>query len=159
MSYRDWRPTGRVYLWRYRDSRSFRGWHLTADKAGGESLLALFSAFAAEEISASRIMPLSDPTPAILQVPNFHGGLAEWYAPSNWRISFHPAASDAELWLFPPDKGAARLDLGSDCLKILASHVADLMTGGGDDSMGGEAKESAAECSDLWFWWQPRQAR
>jgi len=156
MSIRDWRSAGKLYLWRYPGNpRQYSGWHCTADKSGGEALLELLGAFGAEESIVSRVLPLAVPTREILEVPNFEGGRAPCAAHTQWRISFHPGATDARLWRFPSSEALAHLELGLEQLPRLAAGVRELMSGGGDCCIGQDSKQSVAECSDLWFWWQP----
>ena len=60
---------GAVYLWTYvESSRSYEGWHLTADAAGCQSLLAAIDALAT---TGSMAIPTLPPTAAILSVPNY----------------------------------------------------------------------------------------
>jgi hypothetical protein len=153
-----WRPGGRVYLWRYRDNtQNYPGWHLSADREGGLSLLALLALFEVTAESAHSTVPLSEPTPDVLTVPNNQDGRARVWAPTKWRIAYEPQAPD--LWVFPHSTDPAILTLGSTYLPLLVRGVSDLTSGSGDYCIASEFREAPAESRELWFWWSLRRGR
>ena len=142
-----WKQTGNVSLWRYTgNERNYPGWHLTADTAGCESLIALLDALAADGIPASRAVEITPPSKAQLGVPNNKSGSAAWRSPSKLRVTF---SSDPADWSFPPDLEPAVLAVGSDRLAELREGISGIPHGRGDYSIGSAGNGS----SRLWFWW------
>ena len=142
-----WKQTGNVSLWYYTENEhNYPGWHLTADAAGCESLIALLDALAADGIPAFRAVEIKPPSKAQLGVPNNKGGLAAWRSPSKLRVTF---SSDPTEWSFPPDLEPAVLTIGSDWLAPLREGVSGIPHGCGDYSIGSAGNGS----SRLWFWW------
>jgi hypothetical protein len=142
-----WKQSGKVSLWYYTENeRSFPGWHLTADRVGCESLIALLDALAAEGIAASRLVEVRPPSKAQLGIPNNKSGLAAWKAPNKLRIAF---SENPQEWSFPLDLDPAVLTIGSDWLAPLREGISGIPHGHGDYSIGPTGKGSPG----LWFWW------
>ena len=142
-----WKQSGNISLWYYTENEhNFPGWHLTADPAGCESLIALLDALAADGVIASRSVEITPPSRAQLGVPNNKSGLAAWQAPGKLRIAFSDNPAD---WSFPLDLDPAVLTIGSDWLAPLREGISGITQGRGDYSIGGAGKGS----SRLWFWW------
>ena len=144
---RSWNQTGNVSLWYYTENeRNYPGWHLTADAAGCESLIALLDALAVDGIPAFRAVEIKPPSKAQLGVPNNKGGLADWRSPSKLRVTF---SGDPAEWSFPPDLEPAVLTIGSDWLAPLREGISGIPRGQGDQSIGSAGNGN----SRLWFWW------
>lgn len=142
-----WKQSGNVSLWYYTgNERNYPGWHLTADAAGCDSLIALIDALAAYGCAAARSVEIRPPSSAQLKVPNNKSGLAAWQAPSKLRIAF---SEDPELWSFPLVLEPAALILGSDWLAPLRDGISGIARGRGDYSIGVAGNGSWR----LWFWW------
>ncbi|RAP57337.1 hypothetical protein [Oleiagrimonas sp. MCCC 1A03011] len=142
-----WKQSGNVSLWYYTENeRNYPGWHLTADAAGCESLVALLDALAADGTPASRAVKITPPSKAQLGVPNNKSGLAAWRAPSKLRLAFSGNPAD---WSFPPDLDPALLTIGADWLTPLHEGISGIPHGRGDYSIGPTGKGSFR----LWFWW------
>ena len=141
-----WKQSGSVSLWYYTENeRNYPGWHLTADAAGCESLIALIDLFATGT-PASRAVDITPPSEAQLGVPNNKSGLAAWRAPSKLRVAFSNNPAD---WSFPPELDPAVLTIGSDWLAPLREGISGIPHGRGDYSIGPSGKGG----SRLWFWW------
>lgn len=142
-----WKQSGNASLWYYTENeRNYPGWHLTADAAGCDSLVALLDVLAADGNGAFRIVEIRPPSNAQLKVPNNKSGLAAWQAPSKLRIAF---SDDPAEWSFPLGLEPASLTLGSDWLTPLRDGISGIPRGRGDYSIGRIGKGSAK----LWFWW------
>lgn len=142
-----WKQSGNVSLWYYTENeRNYPGWHLTADAAGCDSLVALIDVLAADGCAASRVVEIRPPSSAQLKVPNNKSGLAAWQAPGKLRIAF---SEDPAQWSFPLGLEPAVLTLGSDWLAPLRDGVSGIARGRGDYSIGLAGNGS----SRLWFWW------
>jgi hypothetical protein len=135
-------------LWRYTENvRNFRGWHLTADSVGCESLIALVDALAADAGQISRVFEVSPPTERALRVPNNRSGTAAWLTPAKLRIT---NSDDPEHWRFTDALDTAELVLGADWLPRLRAGIAGIEEGLGDYSIGDHSKGNMP----LWFWWR-----
>jgi hypothetical protein len=142
-----WKQSGNVSLWYYTENeRNFPGWHLTADDAGCESLIALLDSFAAEGTPTSRAVGITPPSKAQLGVPNNRAGLAAWRSPHKLRLAFSDYAAQ---WSFPLGQDPAVLTIGSDWLAPLREGISGIPHGRGDYSIGYPGKSSPG----LWFWW------
>jgi len=142
-----WKQSGNAFLWYYTENeRNYPGWHLTADFAGCQSLIALLDAFATDGRAASRTVEIKPPSRAQLGVPNNKSGLAAWQAPSKLRIVFSDNPAE---WSLPLDLDPAVLTIGSDWLAPLREGISGIPHGHGDYSIGPTDKGS----SRLWFWW------
>lgn len=142
-----WKPSGKVSLWYYTENeRNYPGWHLTADAAGCDSLIALIDALAADGCAASRVVEIRPPSSAQLKVPNNKSGLAAWQAPDKFRIAFSDEPAE---WSFPLGLEPAVLTVGSDWLAPLRDGISGIARGRGDYSIGLAGSGS----SRLWFWW------
>jgi hypothetical protein len=145
-----WKQQGVVRLWRYTEfKQKFGGWHLTADDAGVASLLALLPLLtdAPEEYRSVAVTP---PTAAVLRVPNYSQGLAQWTAPAKWHIRASPALN---TWLFPAGD-PADLTFGVGYLAQLTAALQGIPRGEGDFCVSKPKHGSLP----LWFWWHPNAA-
>jgi hypothetical protein len=141
-----WKQNGAVSIWRYTEfEKKFGGWHLSADDAGVESLLQLFTALQSEP-GAHRTVAITPPSKRLLKVPNYQQGRAKWIAPSKLQLRF---SSAPETWELPGDLEPARLSVGASYLPELVTAVKGIPRGEGDFSMGSRDGESLR----LWFWW------
>lgn len=140
-----WKQSGRISLWRYTENeRNFPGWHLSADAAGCQSLLALLEALAADR-AGFRTVAITVPTKPQLCVPNNKGGQAAWLAPNKLRVTFSPAP---EEWCFPSTLDPAAITVGSAWVGRLQEGITGILKGQGDYSIGGDRGSLP-----LWFWW------
>lgn len=109
----DWKRSGRIWLWRYAErNRNYLGWHLSADSAGRDALIALVDACAADGIGATRVMSIDglDATNRWMPVRN----VGKIVTPKTWRITI---AND-DAWRFPEMDEHAELHVGK---KLVAS--------------------------------------
>ena len=136
--------SGSISLWRYRENvRNYPGWHLSADRRGGESLHALLLAL--RSTSGHRTVPITRPTAEVLSVPNNKNGTAKWIAVDKWRIEY----AEANHWAFTQKGELALLTIGTEDMADLIAGVAT-MQADGDYSIGeGESGQR------LWLWWRP----
>ena len=140
-----WKQSGRISLWRYTENeRNFPGWHINADSAGCESLLALLEVLSADG-GGSRTVAIATPTKAQLDVPNNKAGLATWVAPDKLRMTFSP---NPEEWFFSSAIDPAEITVGTSWLAPLREGIAGIPNGHGDYSIG-DRKSGLP----LWFWW------
>ncbi|MEO8366552.1 MAG: hypothetical protein ABI538_10135 [Pseudoxanthomonas sp.] len=140
-----WNQSGLVSIWRYTDNeRNYPGWHLNADGAGCQSLLALLEALASYG-TGSRSVAVTAPTKAQLRVPNNKAGLAAWVAPDRLRVTFSLAPDE---WSFPPALDPAAITFGSDWVEQLREGIAGIPQRRGDYAIG-DRKGGLP----LWFWW------
>ncbi|MCL2310132.1 MAG: hypothetical protein FWC42_07660 [Proteobacteria bacterium] len=142
-----WKQAGNVSLWYYTENEcNYPGWHLNADAAGCESLIALLDAFAADGVTASRTVAIKPPSKNQLRVPNNRYGLAAWQSPGKLRIVFSSNPTD---WSFPLSSEAAIFTVGSNWLPSLREGISGIPYGRGDYAIGPAGKGN----SRLWFWW------
>ena len=142
-----WKQQGIISLWRYTEcSRSYSGWHLSADAVGCASLLELLQTLAVSPESAYRTVHVTPPSLSNLKVPNFKS--AKWTAPIKWRISFESNEEATNLWSITPQEDSVYFTLGSARMQELVRGVTAISRGDGDYSIGGSESQSR-----LWFWW------
>jgi hypothetical protein len=141
-----WKQSGRISLWRYTENeRNYPGWHLSADVAGCQSLLALLEALATDG-GGFRTITITTPDKAQLLVPNNKSGLAAWVAPTKLQMELSPNPTE---WAFPPDMDPAAITVGSNWLAPLREGIAGIAKGRGDYAIGDRKNGSFR----LWFWW------
>jgi hypothetical protein len=141
-----WTLRGKIYLWRYEagSSRAYAGWHLTLDPAAAESVAELLRRIRQAEKLRKRTLPLTQPTPAILGVPN--NRRAKAIGALAWKLLYDPSA-DPDLWRLEGRENTAELEMGSRAFGELINGVDAIRAGEGDFSIGDPK---------LWFWWYPR---
>ncbi|WP_082143545.1 hypothetical protein [Xanthomonas sp. NCPPB 1128] len=138
-----WTQSGRISLWRYlQNERNYPGWHLNADPAGCQSLLALLDGLVADGAGFRTIL-ITAPSKAELGVPNNRRGLAAWVAPEKLRLTL---STIDDHWSFPVGAAPAALEVGSAWLAALREGVAGIARGQGDHAIGKGGHR-------LWFWW------
>lgn len=149
-----WKQKGNVYLWRYPDAyKNFPGWHLATDRIGAQSLLELIARLEKSPTPVYRTVHITEPTKAVLSVPNNRGGEASVWSPSRLKLSFDPSEEVSSLWHFLPAQDQAALSVGQLFLSRIKAGIADIMRGEGDYCIGGHKKEPKGEDTCLWFWW------
>lgn len=152
----DWKQIGDVFLWHYPGgSRNYCGWHLTADKAGANSLMSLLDAFRACSEYRRRKVRLSAPTQAMLAVPNYQ---AKHQAGAALEIKYLPGDEHSSQWKLSAEGGRVTVALGHGKLMELRQGLQDVAKGEGDYAIG-PADKADWESMCLWFWWQPKQPR
>ena len=145
-SYR-WRQRGTISLWRYLDNtRSFPGWHFSADDAGCASMLALLDALFLDPEGTTRTLQLTAPSAEVLSVPNNRRAPVE--GPASLRLSH---SVDPEVLRWTENGGRLVLEIGQARAPLLRKGVADVAAGDGDYCI-------ATVPLPLWFWWWPRAA-
>ena len=139
-----WQMRGNVYLWRYKgNARNYPGWHLTADEPGCAALLELIDLMRASQFSSEAPIPLSQPSPRELVVPN----APREHIPANSLTVYHsPTKLAADHWRLTENDSRVRLEVGHDGLSELRNGIADVARHEGDYSIGATGQE-------LWFWW------
>jgi hypothetical protein len=149
-----WKQEGNVYLWRYPDAfRNFPGWHLSADSVGAESLLELLSRLGESAVTAYRTVRITEPTRAVLSVPNNRGGNTRFWSPLRLRLVFDPSDVASTLWELRLEHGQVNLSVGEKFRSLLVAGIVDIMERKGDYSIGGHRNEPKEERTCLWFWW------
>jgi hypothetical protein len=142
-----WQQEGTISLWHYRvNTRSFRGWHLSADDAGCRSLLSLVDALVAAPPGTMRTVRLTAPSTQLLSVPNNRGSSVD--APTRLRL-LSAGANDA--WRWDLEDARLTLELGANHAFALKRGLLDIAAGNGDYNM---APNNNAD--PLWFWWWAR---
>ncbi len=143
MTVNDWKQTGNIYLWRYKDdAKRFSGWHMTADDEGARSLARLVDLFLASGTDAKRTIRLTIPTDRELRVPNFNRK-----ADPAEKLVLESVAGDDSLWSLTGGDKKATLRVGRSHLPGLRRGMEDIEKGKGDYCIGEEGQE-------LWFWWR-----
>jgi len=138
-----WKQSGRISLWRYEpNDRNFLGWHLNADAAGCESLLALLDELP-HGPQPYRTLAITEPTPKQLNVPRAN---ASWVAPSRLRLAW---SSGPAAWEFSAELDPATLTFGAHWLVPLRNGIAGICKGQGDYAIGTRKGIGLP----LWFWW------
>ncbi|GAA0851691.1 hypothetical protein [Microbulbifer sediminum] len=138
MHLNEWIQKGRVYIWTYEGNpKSYRGWHLTCDKDGAESLAHLVAAIADADMGKRRTVKLTRPSDAQLLVPNC-------------KFKHHSfdklVVSHGSAWLIESDAERVVLSIPSELAESLKARISGIPRGKGDISMG-------IPGSELWFWW------
>lgn len=140
----DWKQAGEIMLWRYAErNRNYSGWHITTDKLGNLSLLALIDAMTIDGPGATRSIRIAAPTEANLRVPNCP--VKAITVPSALRLSID---EDAAKWKFSGTSEYAQLHIGSTWLSLLRDGIRDIAAFAGDYSIGAGRDENQR----LWFW-------
>ena len=139
-----WKQQGSVWLWRYFENvRHYPGWHFTADRAGGRSLLALFDLLeAANDASLYRTMQVAELTPNILAVPDNRSARAT--SPVRWRLRY---AQAPEAWRFMEAGDTLELTMDAQSVHKLRESVEAVLRREGDFCIGPDTDR-------LWFWWR-----
>ncbi len=139
----DWKQTGKVFLWRYKDeSKRFSGWHITADREGARSFGSLLDAFLHSNTDARRTILLSVPTKRELRVPNCNKK-----ADPAERLVLEFVTKENSCWSLSGDDQETILRVGRSNLLNLRNGLTDIEDGKGDYCIGEEGQE-------LWFWWR-----
>src|SRR5579871_5602399 len=87
-------------MWRYEEaSRSYQGWHLSADEEGCRSLLTLLSAFTEKSSVPYRTLSLAAPSEALLEMP----GKLPWNVRSVSKLRLSQRVSNTDWHLFRAD--------------------------------------------------------
>jgi hypothetical protein len=142
---------GKIYLWTYPEGvKDYAGWHLTADAAGCQMLLATLDRVSTDE----RARPLQTfaPNVAILTVPNNRRASAQAAAAIT---VVHARDRDAAYWHLEVTAGGVALSVGTERLAALRAAVVDVSQGRGDYCLG-SAEKRAPRQERLWFWWMPK---
>jgi hypothetical protein len=139
----DWKRSGRIWLWRYVErNRNYLGWHLSADAAGRDALIALVDAFVTDGADATRAMNI-DTLDATAGGINFRQ-IGNVVTPKKWRIT---VAKD-DTWRFPETGEYAELQVGESWLPRLRKGFTDICNPIGDYCIGGSKRGNVP----LWFW-------
>ena len=140
-------PAPRVFLWRYRENRrNYPGYHLTADPAGTERLLAVLRRHEHASRAIESSVGLSAVTPPVLAVPGNTRGDASVVSLATLQMVTDPAFNQGHFE-FRESHPVCRLALSRQQAAAVAGGVEDIQRGKGDYCIGGEGDEV------LWFWW------
>jgi hypothetical protein len=141
--WKEWEQRGSISLWHYEEfPKNFRGYHLTADRAGCEFLLGLIERFRKADYPAIKGIMLDDPTPTRLAVP----GCRQRCIPAiRLELRFLRAACD-EHWTVSECDGEVIIEMGANGLNHFERGIRDITLGKGDWAIGKGEKS-------LWFWW------
>jgi len=134
---RRWRQLGLIYFWFEPDKRQGDGWHLAADPTGCSDLEKLTD-LARTSRYPSRFKLIPVPIPGF-RVPKevLINYSKEW-------IATH--------WSLEARANQLVLEVGSEGLAQLGEAVANLRSGDGDYTIGGEVYAER-----IWVWWPPRR--
>ena len=136
---------GQICLWRYRERvGNYPGFHLSADVAGCDQLLALLADLAKTRTSRIANIVLDPVTAAVLVVPN--NGDAAISAYRHLEIVVDPRFAPERMH-FTVMNDRVRMELSSVQVESLAAGVTDIRQGRGDYSIGEDDDQ-------LWFWWR-----
>ncbi|QRN53608.1 hypothetical protein [Dyella caseinilytica] len=142
-----WQLQGRVSLWRYvNPSRSFCGWHLSADDAACKALMQLISYLSESSADAYRTIIITPPTERVLGVVNARSAAVQ--SISKLRLSY---SSTPDSWSFVTDQQICTLIIGEMWWTKLADAIELMSRGTGDFCIGPKRSED-----QLWFWWWPK---
>ncbi len=139
----DWKRAGQIWLWRYAErNRNHLGWHLSADSAGRDALIALVDAFTADGIDTTRVMSIDglDATNRWTCLRN----VGKIVTPKTWRLR----VTDDDRWRFPETDEHAELHVGKSWLPQLRKGFVDISNPIGDYCIGGHRRGNVP----LWFW-------
>jgi hypothetical protein len=138
--------SGRICLWRYRErTRSYPGFHLSADAKGCEQLLKLLGGLAKVRAPQIATVTLDPVTAAVLAVPNIRDATASAFR--HWDLIADPRF-DPERFHFTVMNDRVRSELSSVQIESVAAGVLDIRDRRGDYAIGDEDEQQ------LWFWWQ-----
>jgi hypothetical protein len=141
MNINEWKQTGKIYVWRYRDNpKNYRGWHMTANKSGCKSALNLLQTFTHSSIEFWRTIQLSVPTSDQYGVPNCS---SKPIAESKLVINKN---EKPDFWKLENKDDKLFLEMGINYIHKLMSGVTDIQNNKGDYFIGSKGQE-------LWFWW------
>jgi hypothetical protein len=140
----NWSQQGLVSLWRYVGAnRSYRGWHLSADADGCQSLLALINAFSDDAPVSYRTVSLAAPSKTLLAVPGRMFSGVE--SASKLRLAYRASSTE---WLLTTSDDIMSLTFGEIWRGKLRDATNALFAGDGDFKIGPEDSEQG-----IWFWW------
>jgi hypothetical protein len=140
---------GGVSLWRYRENRhNYPGYHLTADTAGCDFLLASLQRLVSASSALHIELPLAPLSPDILAVPNNRRGNATVRAFTRLELVTEPHFEQRHM-RFTEQHPKCVIDLSSAQAGCFADGVRDIANGKGDYCIG-EVRDQ-----ELWFWWHP----
>lgn len=123
-----WRQAGRIFVWRYRNPpRMYRGWHITGDQAGCESVAHLLTALSVAAEPTLRTLSLTDPRTVGAERIFVGASVPPTEAAVKLRLENHLASPDAEDVVF--SGGVLAFRLGELGLKRLSKAFNDVAAG------------------------------
>jgi hypothetical protein len=135
-----------VSLWRYASaSRSYQGWHLSADDAGCRSLLDLAAVLSTSPTGACRTISVTQPSQRLLAVVNCNSPAMD--SIPKLRISHSAMHED---WSLVAEREHVALTLGETWRLRLLDAVEAMSRGEGDFLFGPRHPDQR-----IWFWWWP----
>lgn len=150
----DWRPSGRVCLWRYKPMpKMYSGWHFTADADGCRVLLDLLMRLHSRQGPGHRTMAVFDPV-AIGVDRIFGDHELDVRKPEKFRLAFDPDHSDSTPHI-RFDDGRFVLGLGPGSLPTMANALGDLARNDADFGMTLTGPASVG-MDVMNFWWWPK---
>lgn len=100
--------------------------------------------------SSQHSVRITEPTRAVLSVPNYARGIDRWQSAHQWRVRYRKGKPAANDWHLAFAGNELQLSVGETHLLALIQGIVDLAGGRGDYAIAGE-KAGEQEC--LWFWW------
>ena len=153
-----WRQAGDIHLWRYRpEKRGLEGWHLTADKDGLNSVIALAELLLAATHPAKRTLRLTKPSQQAINTPFRALGGRKVIAPCSLQLAVHTNGAE-DHWELNEEGDRAQLRLGRQSVVAVLDALRDLRDRKLDDfSIGPQCGEPSP---NIWFWnWQIHSQR
>ncbi|MCI0613393.1 hypothetical protein L0244_10410 [bacterium] len=139
--------TSKIYLWRYREhNQSFRGYHLTADDRGVETLVREFRQIATKSGRNEMRIPLQVINEGVLSVPNNVEGNSTAVSFSEWKIILDRSLEQRHFSL-NDHHPCLKLEVSLMQLYKVQAGVEAIARGDGDYYIGGKGDNV------LWFWW------
>jgi hypothetical protein len=141
----DWKQTGNIYLWRYKDNpKNLPGHHLTADHEGIESVSMLIQMLLQSSTETKRTLRLTAPKDTESAVPDPR---SKKKIESVEKLVLQFEAQNDSFWSLTGDKNKLMLRAGRTKLLKLREGLKDIEKGRGDYYIGPKGQE-------LWFWWR-----
>lgn len=152
MSANSWIQEGKIYCWRYTaGSKSARGWHLTADHIGAESLLCLLKLFKQSETLSYRTAQLSPVDQEILKIPNLGRSIESF---SKLKIHYNHNCIESSTWNISSSHQKITLELTKNNISNFLRGVQLLSDGFGDYSLT-SCVDNSRNSPTFSFWWHP----
>ena len=133
-----WKQNGSISIWRYKPlNKNFPGWHMSADKAGYESLLEFLNLLEQSSVGSKRTLNLVKPD--------------IWSASSTLKKMPEKKvliilSSLDDHWLLETEPDRLLFNIGVQQISVLKAGILDAKNGEFDFSVG------AIDGQNIWFW-------
>jgi hypothetical protein len=139
---------GKLYVWTYPEgSKSYAGWHLTADRVECARLSEAIEGLSAGSLSEPQAFAVSPVTPAVLAVPNNRRAKAQ--SAREFRVVL---SRDPRHFSLEERDEVLTITVGSERLEELRKSIIGITQNKGDFAMTPGEKRLARD-QMLWFWW------